>query len=45
MLGNLATPYSPGDAILPMARVHCRGSVVHFFANRDWYSFDLDEFE
>jgi hypothetical protein len=24
-----------------MATVHCRASVTHFFANRDWYTFDL----
>jgi hypothetical protein len=37
--------WAPDGAPLPLARVHCRGSVVHFFANRDWYSFDLDGFE
>ncbi|MET9275934.1 hypothetical protein [Kribbella sp. NPDC003557] len=37
--------WAPDGAALPMAQVHCRGSVTHFFSNRDWYTFDLNEFE
>lgn len=33
---------APDGAPLPMAQVHCRGSVAHFFAGGKWYSFDLD---
>lgn len=33
------------SAPLPMAQVHCRGSVTHFFSNSDWYTFDLNELE
>jgi hypothetical protein len=31
----------PDGEPLPMAQVHCRGSVAHFFAGGMWYSFDL----
>lgn len=37
--------WAPDGAPLPMAQVHCRGSVTHFFSNRDWYTFDLNELE
>jgi hypothetical protein len=33
---------APDGAPLPMAQVHCRGSVAHFFAGGKWYSFDLE---
>ena len=33
---------APDGAPLPMAQVHCRGSLAHFFAGRKWYSFDLE---
>ncbi len=33
---------APDGAPLPMAQVHCRGPVAHFFAGRKWYSFDLE---
>jgi hypothetical protein len=33
--------WAPDGSPLPMARVHSRGSVVHFIAGRDWFSFDL----
>jgi hypothetical protein len=36
-----ANLWAPGGAPLPMAQVHCRGSVAHFFAGGKWYSFDL----
>jgi hypothetical protein len=32
----------PDGAPLPMAQVHCRGPVAHFFAGGKWYSFDLE---
>jgi hypothetical protein len=34
--------WAPDGAPLPMAQVHCRGSVAHFFAEQKWYSFDLE---
>jgi hypothetical protein len=33
--------WAPDGTPLPMARVHCRDTVAHFFAGRKWYSFDL----
>jgi hypothetical protein len=33
--------WDPDGGPLPMAQVHCRGSVAHFFAGGNWYSFDL----
>ena len=33
---------APDGGPLPMARVHCRGSIAHFLAGRKWYSFDLE---
>ena len=36
---------APDGTALPMVQVHCRGSVTHFFSNRDWYTFDLNELE
>jgi hypothetical protein len=33
--------WAPDGTPLPMARVHCRDSVAHFFAGGKWYSFDL----
>ena len=37
-----ANLWAPDGAPLPMAKVHCRGSVAHFFAGGKWYSFDLE---
>jgi hypothetical protein len=37
--------WAPDGAPLPMAQVHCRGSVAHFFSDRSWYTFDLNELE
>ena len=37
-----ASLWTPDGAPLPMAQVHCRGSVAHFFAGAKWYSFDLE---
>jgi hypothetical protein len=37
-----ANLWAPDGAPLPMARVHCRGPVAHFFAGEKWYSFDLE---
>ena len=34
--------WNPDGGPLPMARVHCRGSIAHFFAGAKWYSFDLE---
>lgn len=34
--------WAPDGAPLPMAQVHCRGPVAHFFAGGKWYSFDLE---
>jgi hypothetical protein len=33
--------WAPNGAPLPMARVHCRGALAHFFSGRDWFTFDL----
>ena len=33
---------APDGTPLPMAQVHCRGSVAHFFAEGKWYSFNLE---
>ena len=33
----------PDGSALPSAQVHCRGSVVHFIAGRDWFSYDLTD--
>jgi hypothetical protein len=37
--------WAPDGSPLPMARIHCRGPVAHFFANHDWYTFDLDDLQ
>jgi hypothetical protein len=33
--------WTPDGRPLPQSQVHCRGSVAHFFAGADWFTFDL----
>lgn len=40
-----ANLWAPDGTPLPMSRIHCRGSIAHFFFNGDWYTFDLNEIE
>ena len=35
--------WAPTGDPLPACKVHCRGSVAHFFIDPDWYTFDLAE--
>jgi hypothetical protein len=30
---------------MPMATVHCQGAVADFFADRDWFTYELNEFD